>query len=47
MSWICPRCGSSYVTKTGRVISCSQCKTKIAELDEPEHHKVVAPRSRA
>lgn len=46
MAYVCPRCGSSYVTKTGRTILCSQCKTKIAELDEPEYHKVVGPRNR-
>lgn len=46
MPYVCPECGSSYISKDGRTIYCSQCKAKIAELDEPEIRKVVGPRCR-
>lgn len=46
MPYICPRCGSTCINKEGRVIRCSQCRTKIVELNEPEVRKVAAPRCR-
>ena len=46
MPYICPRCGSTCINKEGRVIRCSQCRTKIVELSEPEVRKVTAPRCR-
>lgn len=46
MPYICPRCGSTYIYTDGRTIRCSQCKTKITELPEPEIRKVTAPRCR-
>lgn len=43
MPFICPRCGSTYVNIEGRKIRCSQCRTLITELNEPEIRKVTAP----
>lgn len=46
MPYICPRCGSTFINKEGRIIRCSQCRTKIVELNEPDVRKVTAPRCR-
>lgn len=46
MGWICPRCGSTYITKIGMVVRCSQCNTVITRLEAPDTRKVVHPEER-